>query len=144
MSEDLTQKLLKNGNDEILTAIKGLDTHVTNIDNRLQSLEKKVDERLHDTRPIWHKVVADIAELQAGQKRLEAGQKHLEEGQKRLEEGQQAISSDIAHVNSTVNVVKGDQLVTNDAVRRMQLDFITVNERLYKLTFNRDQQNSST
>jgi|SRR5215213_1921444 len=137
MSEDLTQKLLKNGNDEILTAIKDLDTHVTNIDNRLQSLEKKVDERLHDTRPIWHKVVADIAELQAGQKRLE-------EGQKRLEEGQQAISSDIAHVNSTVNVVKGDQLVTNDAVRRMQLDFITVNERLYKLTFNRDQQNSST
>src|SRR5215213_377143 len=103
MSEDLTQKLLKNGNDEILTAIKDLDTHVTNIDNRLQSLEKKVDERLHDTRPIWHKVVADIAELQAGQKRLE--------------EGQQAIRSDIADVNSTVNFVKRDQLVINDAVR---------------------------
>src|SRR5215213_2388555 len=137
MSEDRTAKLPHNGDSKILTAIKDLE-------KKVDSLERKVDERLHDTRPIWHKVVADIAELQAGQKRLEAGQKHLEEGQKRLEEGQQAISSDIAHVNSTVNVVKGDQLVTNDAVRRMQLDFITVNERLYKLTFNRDQQNSST
>ena len=131
MSEDLTQKLPKNGNDsEILTAIKDLDTHVTRIDNRLQSLEKKVDERLHDTRPIWHKVVADIAELQAGQKRLE--------------EGQQAIRSDIADVNSTENFVKGDQLVINDAVRRMQLDFLTINEWLHKLTVNRNQQNSST
>jgi len=131
MSEDLTQKLPKNGNDsEILTAIKDLDTHVTRIDNRLQSLEKKVDERLHDTRPIWHKVVADIAELQAGQKRLE--------------EGQQAIRSDIADVNSSVNFVKGDQLVINDAVRRMQLDFLTINEWLHKLTVNRNQQNSST
>ena len=74
MSEDLTEKLPKNGNDKILTAIKDLDTKVTKIDNRLQSLEKKVDERLHDTRPIWHKVVADIAELQSGQQRLEEGQ----------------------------------------------------------------------
>jgi flagellar biosynthesis chaperone FliJ len=94
MSEDFTQKLPKNENDEILTAIKDLDTHVTKIDNRLQSLEKKVDERLHDTRPIWHKVVSDIAELQSGQKRLE-------DGQKRLEEGQQAIHLDMTKVNST-------------------------------------------
>ena len=131
MSEDFTQKLPKNGNDsEILTAIKDLDTHVTKIDNRLQNLEKKVDERLHDTRPIWHKVVADIGELQAGQKRLE--------------EGQQAIRSDIADVNSTVNFVKRDQLVINDAVRRMQLDFLTINEWLHKLIVDRNQQNSST
>ena len=42
MSEDFTKKLPKNGNEEILTAIKDLDTHVTKIDDRLQSLEKKV------------------------------------------------------------------------------------------------------
>jgi SMC interacting uncharacterized protein involved in chromosome segregation len=131
MSEDLTQKLPKNNNDsKILTAIKDLE-------KKVDGLEKKVDERLHDTRPIWHKVVADIAELQSGQKRLE-------EGQKRLEEGQQAIHSDITDVTSTVNNLKADQRVINDAVRRMQLDFITVNEWLHKLTVNRDQQNSST
>jgi hypothetical protein len=130
MSEDFTQKLPKNGNEEILTAI-------TKIDNRLQSLEKKVDERLHDTRPIWHKVVADIAELQSGQKRLE-------DGQKRLEEGQQAIHLDMIKVNSTVDDAKGDQRVINDSVRRMQLDFLTINERLSKLIADRNQQNSQT
>ena len=130
MSEDFTQKLPNNGNDEILTAI-------TKIDNRLQSLEKKVDERLHDTRPIWHKVVADIAELQSGQKRLE-------EGQKRLEEGQQAIHLDMTRVNSTVDEVKGDQHVINNSVRRMQLDFLTINEWLSKLIADRNQQNSQT
>jgi hypothetical protein len=144
MSEDFTQKRPKNGNDEILTAIKDLDTHVTKIDNRLQSLEKKVDERLYDTRPIWHKVVADIAELQAGQKRVEVSQSRLEEGQRRLEEGQQAIHLDMTNVDSTVNEVKGDQRVINDSVRRMQLDFLTINEWLNKLIADRNQQNSST
>jgi len=131
MSEDLTEKLPKNGNDsKVLTAIENLETHVTKIDNRLQSLEKKVDERLHDTRPIWHKVVADMAELQSGQKRLE--------------EGQAAIHKDIGELSSAVRTINRDQLVTNDAVRRMQVDFFTVNEWLNKLIADRNQQNSST
>ena len=138
MSEDLTEKLPKNGNDsKVLTAIENLETHVTKIDNRLQSLEKKVDERLHDTRPIWHKVVADIGELQSGQKRLE-------DGQKRLEEGQETIHKDIGELSSAVCTINRDQLVTNDAVRRMQVDFFTVNEWLNKLIADRNQQNSST
>ena len=145
MSEDLTQKLPTNGNDnEILTAIKDLDTHMTQIYTRLQSvekkvdgLEKKVDERLYDTRPIWHKVVADIAELQSGQKRLE-------DGQKRLEEGQETIHKDFGELSNTVRTVNREQIVTNDAVRRMQVDFFTVNEWLNKLIADRNQQNSST
>jgi DNA repair exonuclease SbcCD ATPase subunit len=138
MSEDFTQKLPPNGTDsKILTAIENLETHVTKIDNRLESLEKKVDERLHDTRPIWHKVVADIAELQSGQKRLE-------DGQKRLEDNQQAIHSDIKRINSAVDMVEHDQLAINNSVRRMQLDFFTVNEWLGKLIEDRNQQNPST
>ena len=95
MSEDFTEKLPKNGNDnKVLTAIENLETHVTKIDNRLQSLEKKVDERLHDTRPIWHKVVADIAELHSGQKRLE--------------DGQQALRLSMSDLNSTARDVSRD------------------------------------
>jgi exonuclease VII small subunit len=139
MSEDFTQKLPKNGNDDskILTAIENLETHVTKIDNRLQSLEKKVDERLHDTRPIWHKVVADIGELQSGQKRLEEGQKHLEEGQ-------QALRSSMIELNSAVRDVSRDHIIINDVMRRLQMDFHSIDERLYKLTLNRNQPNSST
>ncbi len=124
MSEDLTQKLPENGNDnEILTAIK-------TIDNRLQSLEKKVDERLHDTRPIWHKVVADIGEIQSGQKRLEDGQEAMRQG--------------IIELHSAVRDVSRDHIVINDVLRRLQLDFHSMDEKLYKLTLNRNQQNSST
>lgn len=122
MSEDFTQKLPKNGDHEILTAIKHLDTHVTNIDSRLQSLERKVDERLHDTRPIWHKVVADIAELQAGQKRLE--------------EGQQAMRNELGNVSR-------DQIVINDSIRKIQLDYHAINDRLYRLEVS-NRPNSST
>ena len=56
MSEDLTKRLPK-GDDNVALILQ-------NIDSRLQRLEQKVDERLHDTRPIWEKVVADIARVQ--------------------------------------------------------------------------------
>jgi predicted nucleic acid-binding Zn-ribbon protein len=130
MSEDFTQKLPKNGNDEILTAIKNLDTKVSTIDDRLQSLEKKVDSRLHDTRPIWHKVVAEIAELQSGQKRIE--------------DGQQAMRKVLDELSVTVHQVNRDQIVLNDSHRRIQLDLLTVTERLQKVICDRNQQNSST
>jgi len=124
MSEDFTEKLPKNGNDnKVLTAIENLETHVTKIDNRLQSLEKKVDERLHDTRPIWHRVVADIAQLQAGQQRLE--------------EGQLAMRGELSNVSR-------DQIVINDSIRKIQLDYHTINDRLLRLEFNRNPPNSST
>ena len=78
MSEDLTKKLPSSDSGKILQQI----------DSRLQSLEQKVEERLYDTRPIWQKVVADIAQLQQGQVQLQEGQVQLQEGQVRLQEGQ--------------------------------------------------------
>ncbi len=136
MSEDLTGKLPKS-NGEILNAIKNLDEHVGKIDARLQSLEqkvdgieKKVDQKLHDTRPIWHKVVADIGELQTGQNRLE--------------QSQLAMRDQISELNSVVRTVNRDQIVINDVVRRIQLDFHTFDERLQRFINKRNSQNSST
>jgi hypothetical protein len=130
MSEDFTEKLPKNGNEEILTALKALDARVIKIDNRLEGLEtkvdgleKKVDERLYDTRPIWHKVVADIAQLQAGQERLE--------------KGQHAMSADLGRVSR-------DQIVINDAIRKIQLDYHTIDDRLRRLELNSNRPNSQT
>ena len=143
MSEDLTDKLpTKNG--EILTAIKNLDEHVGKIDSRLATLEQKVDgleknvdERLHDARPIWHKVVAEIGELQNGQTRLEVGQKNLEQSQA-------AMREQIVDLNSVVRAINRDQIVINDSLRRIQLDFRDYDERLFKFINSHYQQNSST
>ena len=131
MSEDLTAKLPNNGKDEILTAINNLGTHITRIDDRLQRLEQKVDglekkvdgldkkveERLYDTRPIWHRVVADIALLQVGQQRLE--------------QGQQAMRNELANVSR-------DQIVINDSIRKIQLDYHAIDNRLHQLEVNRN------
>jgi outer membrane murein-binding lipoprotein Lpp len=117
MSENLTDKLPNNGNDsKILTAIQALERKVDN-------LERKVDERLHDARPIWHRVVADIAQLQAGQQRLQ--------------EGQEAMRVELREVSR-------DQIVINDSIRKMQLDFHTIDDRLRRLELNRNQSNSQT
>lgn len=75
MSEDLTKKLPGTDSDKItliLTTVQNVDTRTTNLEKRFDILEQKVDEWLHETRPIWQKVVADIAQVQEGQTRLEA------------------------------------------------------------------------
>ena len=41
------------------------------IRTELSELKQTVNARLHDTRPIWEKVQADIAHLQEGQQQLD-------------------------------------------------------------------------
>jgi seryl-tRNA synthetase len=137
MSEDLTQKLPQSDRDAILAAIHNLETRVGSIDSRLQGVEQKlghleqtVEERLHDTRPIWHRVVADIGELKAGQQRLE--------------KGQEAMRADLSELNTAVRNVNRDQIVINDVIRKIQLDFHIIDERLHRLIVNSNPQNSST
>jgi predicted phage-related endonuclease len=132
MSEDLTKKLPKTDSEklnEILTIIQNLErrferleTRANGVDSRLQHLEQTIEQRLHDTRPIWHKVVADIAQLQAGQ---------------------DAMYEVVRELSGTVRQVNRDQIVINDSLRKIQLDFHNIDERLHRLEVNR-RQNSST
>ena len=158
MSEDLTKKLPKGDRDVILAAIQnletrvggidlriqGLETRVGSIDSRIQGVEQKVghleqivEDRLHDTRPIWHRVVADIGELQTNIGELQAGQQ-------RLEKGQEAMRADLSELNTVVRNVNRDQIVINDVIRKIQLDFHIIDERLHRLEVNRNPRNSST
>lgn len=139
MSEDLTKKLPNSDSEklnEILTAIQklegrfdnlegrfdNLEARVYGIDSRLEHVEQSLEQRLHDTRPIWHKVVTDIALLQ---------------------EGQSALREAVSEIRSTVRDVNRDQIVINDSLRKVQLDFHSINERLQKLELS-NRQNSST
>jgi chromosome segregation ATPase len=108
----------------------GLEKKFDGLEKKVDGLDKKVDERLHDTRPIWQKVVTDIGELQTGQKRLE--------------EGQSAMREQMIELNSAVRTVNRDQIVINDVVRRVQLDFHTFDERLQRFINKRKAENSQT
>ncbi len=74
MNEDITRRLPNQPSslEEIIRLIQTFRTELT-------ELKQTVEARLHDTRPIWEKVQANIAQLQEGQQRLEVGQKRLEE-----------------------------------------------------------------
>ena len=108
MSEDLTKKLPASDSDKltlILTTVQSLDKRslaveaqfgtfearlekveirLDNVGSRIQRLEHKVDQRLYDTRPMWHKVMADIVQLQGGQQRLEEGQTVLNDAVRKI------------------------------------------------------------
>lgn len=57
MSDNITEKLSGNGDmNELVSLVKGMDA-------RLRSLEKKVEERLYDTRPIWENVQEQLSQI---------------------------------------------------------------------------------
>lgn len=134
MSEDLTKKLPKGDKDAILEAIRNLESYVrSSIDNlvtwvgsinsRLSALDQKVEQRLYDTRPIWHKVVADVAQLQSGQ---------------------DALSSQVLKLTDGIQDIRRDQSVFNDAIHKINGDLHGINDRLHRLEVNRNPRNSST
>ena len=56
----------------------------------------------------------------------------------------QDLEKRIDGLELTVNTVVSDQNIVDDAVRRMQLDFLTINEWLHKLIVNRNRPNTQT
>ena len=128
MGEDLTRKLPISDRDAILTAIKNLEidvcssidnlvTWVSNVDSRLKGLDLKVEERLHDTRPMWHKVVADVGQLQTGQ---------------------DGMRSEVHELRDKVDRLSRDHGVFNDVIRKINLDFHAIDERLHRLEVKRN------
>ena len=134
MNEDLTQKLPKSDKDAILEAIKNLESYVrSSIDNlvtwvgsinsKLSALDEKVEKRLYDTRPIWHKVVADVGQLQSGQ---------------------DVLNSQVLKLTNSVQDIRRDQSVFNDAIHKTNEDLHGINDRLHRLEVDRRRPNSST
>lgn len=129
MSEDLTKDLPSSDGEkltQILTTVLRLDSTVVLLDSRLGNLEQKVEERLHDTRPIWEKVNADIAELQAGQQRLE-------EGQRRLEEGQEFLRSESREIRTLLRDIFRRLSIFNDTLVTMQADYRDIYDRVREI-----------
>jgi hypothetical protein len=112
MSEDLTKKLPTSDTDKLTSILMT----VQNLETRFAALEQKVEERLHDTRPIWQKVVADIAEVRSEVHDIRTSQR---DGLRRMS-------------------------VFHDTLIAMQADYRDIYDRVRGLETNRNQQNSST
>jgi uncharacterized phage infection (PIP) family protein YhgE len=136
MSENLT-KSLPSSDGEKLTQI--LST-VQRLDSRLGILEEKVEERLHDTRPIWEKVNADIAKLHAGQQwltegqqRLTEGQQRLTEGLQRLEDGQESLRGESRDIRTLLRDIFRRLSIFNDTLVTVQADYRDIYDRVREI-----------
>jgi septal ring factor EnvC (AmiA/AmiB activator) len=119
MSEDLTKKLSKGDNTEIFLILQ-------HIDSRLQNLEQKVEERLYDTRPIWEKVVADVAQLQAGQQQLQ--------------EGQQRLEAEMKEIKFSVRDLDRRMSVMSDTMIAIRANYKDMDTRVYELELHQRNQ----
>lgn len=72
MSDDATRNLLSDRFDQLISLVKNLTDKHTETDARVERLERVLDERLYDTRPIWEAVQAQLQELGERIARIEA------------------------------------------------------------------------
>ena len=74
MSRDDTTKNLPTEDklDSLITLAHQLADSVKNIESRLESLEQKIDARLHETRPIWEGVLARLENIEISVDKVQA------------------------------------------------------------------------
>jgi uncharacterized coiled-coil DUF342 family protein len=63
MSDDTTRNLISDRIDQLISLVKNLTDKHTETDARVERLERVLEERLYDTRPIWQALQAQVQEL---------------------------------------------------------------------------------
>jgi len=63
MSDDATRNLLSDRFDQLITLVKSVIANQSKTDARVERLERVLEERLYDTRPIWEAVQAELREI---------------------------------------------------------------------------------
>ena len=63
MSDDTTRNLISDRLDQVISLVKNLTDKHTETDARVERLERVLEERLYDTRPIWEALRAQVQEL---------------------------------------------------------------------------------
>lgn len=117
MSEEPTRNLPRDGVERILARLTTFEDKVenrfSNVENRLFTLEEKVDRRLQETRPIWEQVLVRLDGVESRVQTLEGEVSGLREemrsGFRRFE---RAVMTALTEVSET----RGDQ---RDLEKRM-------------------------
>ncbi|HZE69472.1 MAG TPA: hypothetical protein VE135_08130 [Pyrinomonadaceae bacterium] len=129
MNEDLTRKMPNSSDgklDEVFQIIQAIRAE-------LSDLRSIVETRIYDTRPIWEKVQADIAQLQAGQARLQAGQDGLQAGQDSLQAGQDSLRGDVREIRTHLRDMDRRLSIFNDTLVGIQADYRDIYDRVREI-----------
>jgi wobble nucleotide-excising tRNase len=63
MSDDATRDLLSDRFDQLTSLVKSVIANQSKTDARVERLERVLEERLYDTRPIWEALRAQVQEI---------------------------------------------------------------------------------
>jgi chromosome segregation ATPase len=116
MSEDLTAKLTKNDSEKLTLILETVQA----FEGRIQDLEQQAQEKRYNTRPLWEKLVADIAQLQ------------------------DSLGKETREIKGSLRNLSRGQSVLNDTILKVHVDLVDIDERLQALEGTHNQQNSST
>ena len=103
MSDDLTEKLPGGQDDDKIGA---LISAVQSMSARFEALEKTVSERLYDTKPIWERALAEIAEIRS---ELAETRGEIAELRSEMRDGFQTLGSKMDVLNEDVLTVRAEQ-----------------------------------
>jgi chromosome segregation ATPase len=125
MNEDLAGELSQQN-----PLIKFLVTSIEELKQGLKALDEKVEARLHDTRPLWERIVGEIDKLRLGQEEMRV---ELTE----LRTGQTSIREELVKINYHLKLIDGKLKSAFGEIGDLRADFTVkmaeVENRLPKL-----------
>jgi DNA repair exonuclease SbcCD ATPase subunit len=97
MDEETTRNLPQDNLGLILVRLDSIDSRLGNVENRLATLEDKVDRRLQEMRPIWEQV---LVRLDGFEKRLDDYGNELRTSLRRFERNVGRLAEDVLEVRA--------------------------------------------
>jgi septation ring formation regulator EzrA len=118
MNEDITRRLPDQPN-----SLEELIRLVQTFRSELAELNQTVEARLHDTRPIWEKVQADL-------EKVRADITQLQEGQQRIEQKLEALRDD---TRTGLRNLKRDMGTLSEMFVEVRGEYRDLDRRVYRL-----------
>lgn len=114
MSEEITRNLPDDPLRLILARLDSIDSQLARVDSRLDGIESrlttvedKVDKRLVETKPIWERALAEIAEVRTEMReRFENLQKDMDRGFHRASKQMDILNNSIMEVRTDLRFLE--------------------------------------
>ena len=117
MSEDLTKKLPETYDERLSRVFDAVQQLTVRVDD----LDRKMDERHYDTRPIWEHVASKVDQIDAGLQELRQNQQDLRQESRGLKTYLRDILRRMSIFNDTLVAIQADYRDIYDRVRGLEL-----------------------
>jgi hypothetical protein len=121
MSNDPTKKLPGEQDadriDTLIGAVQSMSADFQEVRVRLGALEKTFNERMYDTKPIWERALAEIAEIRS---ELAETRGEIAELRSEMTDGFRTLGSKMDVLNQDVLTVRADQRLLGKRVQDLE------------------------